>query len=68
MKQKLIIAYLLIGLCYALYKTFFSHSMHGFLYHLGGGMVWPLVMFPALGKIVAGIIIVLVIIVIMSRK
>lgn len=59
--QTLITIYLVIGIGYALYQTFFTHSHHGFFYNLGVGLVWPLVMFPALGKIVGAILIIVVI-------
>lgn len=57
--QTLITIYLVIGLGYALYQTFFTHSHHGFFYNLGLGLIWPAVMFPVVGKIIGGIIIVL---------
>lgn len=59
--QALITLYLLIGLGYALYQTFFTHSHHGFFYNLGMGLIWPAVMFPALGKIIGAIVIFIVI-------
>lgn len=65
--QALITIYLLIGLGYALYQTFFTHSHHNFFYNLGAGLVWPLVMFPALGKIVGAILIFIVIVAIMMN-
>lgn len=57
-KQTLIGLYLVIGLLVALYQTFFGHDHHGFFYHLGMGLVWPAVIFPGVGKIIALVLIV----------
>ena len=57
-KHILIGAYVLIAVCVAVYKTYFTHSIDGFAYNLGAGMMWPFLLFPALGKILGVIIIV----------
>ena len=59
-KVVLIGLYAAIGVLYALYKQFFGHDLHGFFYHLGQGIVWPLVMFPSLGKAVSSVLILVV--------
>ena len=62
LKQFLIPAYLGIGLLFALYQWMFGiTSYKGFWYAFGQGLVWPVVMFPAFGQIVLGIILVVVI-------
>lgn len=57
-KHIVLIAYALIGLGYAIYSHFFGElSYKGFGYQLGQGLVWPLVMFPGLGKIVGALLV-----------
>ena len=61
-KQNIIIVYLIIGLIFGLYQWFFGPvASRGLIYNLGRGLVWPAVMFPALGQIIGAIIIVAVI-------
>ena len=57
-KQLAIGGYVLIAVAVAIYKTYFTHSIDGFFYNLGAGMMWPFLLFPALGKILGVIIIV----------
>ena len=57
MKVKIIVTYLVIGLFVALYTWLFGDTAHkSFMYNLGGGFVWPAVMFPSLGKVIGGLI------------
>lgn len=57
MKVKIIVTYLIIGLFVALYTWLFGDTAHkSFMYNLGGGLVWPAVMFPSLGKAIGGLI------------
>lgn len=57
MKVKIIVTYLVIGLFVALYTWLFGDTAHkSFMYNLGGGLVWPAVMFPSLGKVIGGLI------------
>lgn len=57
LKHKIIIAYLIVGILYALYAWNFGDTAHkSFAYNLGQGLVWPAVIFPGLGKIIGGII------------
>lgn len=59
----LIIGYLVIGLLFAIYQTNWGqYSYRPFSYNLGQGLVWPAVMFPVLGKIIAGIVIIALVI------
>lgn len=53
--------YLLIGVVFALYKHFGTYDLHGFAYHLGQGLVWPAVMFPAVGKVIGAVVTLVVI-------
>ena len=65
-KQILIGAYFAIALGYAIWQTYFGSTESGFATNLGAGLVWPAVMFPVLGKIVGGIIILIVVTVILA--
>ena len=61
-KQKVITIYLVVGLLFGLYQWLWGEMAYkGLMYNMGRGVVWPVLMFPAFGQIVAGIIIVLVI-------
>jgi hypothetical protein len=60
-KYGLLGLYAVIGLGFALYQHFATHDLHGFAYHLGQGLVWPAVMFPAVGKLIGGVIMLVVI-------
>ena len=60
LKAGLISTYLVIGFFFAIYKHFWGqHNYKPFTYNLGQGLVWPAVMFPVIGKIVGGILILL---------
>lgn len=62
-KNKIINTYFVVGLLFALYGWLFgSTSYKSFAYNLGRGLVWPLMIFPELGKAIGGIIILVVII------
>lgn len=59
MKQKIIAGYLAIGVLFALYSWMFGDMAHkSFAYNLGRGIIWPAVMFPALGQAIGTIILV----------
>lgn len=59
MKVKIIAVYLIIGLLVALYTWIFGDTAHkSFMYNLGGGLVWPAVMFPSFGKAIGGLLLV----------
>lgn len=61
-KSWLIRAYFIIGLLFAIYQNFWGQqSYKSFAYHLGQGIVWPVVMFPSVGKFIGGILILLII-------
>ena len=58
-KHIAIVIYLLVGILYALYGWMFGDTAHkSFLYNVGVGLVWPAAMFPVVGKIVGGIVII----------
>jgi hypothetical protein len=67
-KAKIISVYLAIGALFALYAWMFgANSYKGFAYHLGSGLVWPIMLFPGLGKLIgAGILVLFVALVTMS--
>lgn len=59
-----ILGYLVIGLLFAIYQTNWGqYSYRPFSYNLGQGLVWPAVIFPVLGKIIAGIVIFILVVV-----
>lgn len=54
--------YVFLGLVTTIYGSIWGdYSYKGFAYNLGAGLVWPCVWFPTLGKIVGGIITLIVI-------
>lgn len=67
-KAKIICIYLAIGVLFALYGWLFGdNSYKSFAYNLGTGIVWPIMLFPGLGKILgAGILALFVGLVLMS--
>jgi len=57
LKAKILIGYLLIGLCFGIYAANWGDLAYkGLAYNLGGGLVWPVMLFPGLGKIIGGLI------------
>ena len=59
-KTGLISIYLVIGVFFAVYQHFWGqYNYKSFAYNIGQGFVWPAVMFPVVGKIVGGILILL---------
>ncbi|KOE22445.1 hypothetical protein [Burkholderia multivorans] len=64
-KQKLISAYLAIGILFALYGWQFGETGYrGFAYNLGRGLFWPTILFPFLGSVLGVIVLVMIIAVI----
>lgn len=54
--------YVVLGLLTAIYLNFWGeHSYRGFAYQLGQGLFWPAIWFPSFGKIITGILILMVI-------
>lgn len=54
--------YVFMIFCVAIYGTFWGDfSYKGFFYNLGRGIVWPLVIFPGLGKLVGGALLLLIV-------
>ena len=59
-KTGLISIYLVIGFFFAVYQHYWGqYNYKSFAYNIGQGFVWPAVMFPVVGKIVGGILILL---------
>ena len=59
-KTGLISIYLVIGFFFAVYQHFWGqYNYKPFAYNIGQGFVWPAVMFPVVGKIVGGVLILL---------
>jgi hypothetical protein len=57
-KSTIVIIYLVLGLLFALYGWLFGdNSYKSFAYNLGTGLVWPVMLFPGLGKIIGAVII-----------
>ena len=66
MKKRFGTGYLIIGLLVAIYESLWGATHYkSFAYNLGRGLVWPVVMIPALGKIIGAIVLVVVIIAIL---
>ena len=65
MKKKhiAIAIYLAIAVLFAIYGTYWGdHAYRGFFYNLGTSLVWPAVIFPALGNVIGGIVMVVVVV------
>ena len=59
-KTGLISVYLVIGFFFVIYQHFWGqYNYKSFAYNIGQGFVWPAVMFPVVGKIVGGVLILL---------
>lgn len=56
-KTGLISAYFVIGFLCHLSTLLGQYSYKSFAYNIGQGLVWPAVMFPTVGKIIGGILI-----------
>lgn len=62
MKKVLMGGYAAIAALFAFYGTFFgTYSYQGFAANLGRAIVWPAILFPSLGKVIGGILMLLVI-------
>ena len=65
LKHRLIVIYVCFGIFYALYAWMFGDTAHkSFAYNLGQGLVWPFVMFPAVGKAVGAIIVAIFVVIV----
>ncbi|MEC7119090.1 MAG: hypothetical protein VXW65_04185 [Pseudomonadota bacterium] len=54
--------YASIGLLFAVYQHFWGYyNDKSFAYNLGQGVVWPAVMFPVVGQVIGGVIMIAVI-------
>lgn len=54
--------YAVIGFLFAIYQHFWGYyNYKSFAYNLGQGLFWPAVMFPSMGKVIGGVLILLVI-------
>lgn len=51
-------------------ETFSRYSHHGFAANLGKAVVWPAVMFPSLGRLIGGVVTVVLIVafLLLSRR
>jgi len=59
-KAKIVLVYLALGVLFALYAWLFGDTSHkSFAFNLGMGIVWPVMLFPGLGKAIGAAIIVL---------
>lgn len=58
-KPLLITAYLVIAVLSAIYGSLWgAYDYKGFAYNLGRGLVWPVIMFPSLGKLISLLVII----------
>ena len=59
--------YFSVALLYAVYAHFWGpEPFRSFAFHLGQGVLWPVAMFPSLGPIVAGIVVLVFVAVLLS--
>ena len=59
-KTALVSIYLVIGLLFALYQHFWGqYNYKPFMFNVGQGLVWPAMLFPSVGKLIGGILIIL---------
>lgn len=55
----MLLIYIVIGVFFGIYGWLFgSQGYKGFAYNLGMGIVWPAIIFPGLGKLIGGLIVV----------
>lgn len=59
-KKNIVISiYFAIAVLFAIYGTFWgANAYRGFAYNLGGAIFWPTILFPALGKEIGSVVIV----------
>lgn len=58
----IITAYVVIAILFGIYGSLFGdYDYRGFMYNMGRGLVWPAIIFPSLGKLIGGIILLAVI-------
>lgn len=68
-KVWLISTYCMIGLLYAIYQHFWGqYNYKPFFYNVGQGLFWPIMMFPTVGKIISGLLIVGIVFYLMFSK
>lgn len=59
--------YFLVGLLYAVYAHFWGpEPFRSFAFHLGQGVLWPVLVFPSLGPVIAGIVVLIFVAVLVS--
>lgn len=68
-KQLIFSVYFFIALLFSIYGTFWGESAYrGFFFNLGLSIVWPAIMFPALGKAIGAVLLVAVIGLVLGLK
>lgn len=61
-KQAAIAIYLAIAVAFAIYGTFWgAFAFRGFMYNLGRSLIWPAIMFPAVGQAITAVVILVVV-------
>lgn len=51
--------YVCLIVVFALYGTWWGDQAYrGFAYNLGAALVWPAILFPSIGKVISGIVII----------
>lgn len=59
-KKKIVTLYFIIGCLFGLYGWLFGPASYkGLAYNLGQGVMWPVFIFPTLGKVIGALILVL---------
>jgi len=55
--KKLAVIYFIIAIIFAFYGNWWGDDAYrGFAYNLGKSIVWPAIVFPSLGKILGGVV------------
>jgi hypothetical protein len=68
-KNIAIAVYLAIGILFAIYGTFWgAQAYRGFFFNLGSSLIWPAILFPALGKAIGALVILAGIVAILIYK
>lgn len=61
--------YALLIVVFAVYGNWWGdYAYKGFAYNLGRSLFWPVIIFPGLGKIIGGVVLLAVIVFVLSRR
>ena len=61
--------YALLIVVFAIYGNWWgAYAYKGFMFNLGRALIWPVIIFPVLGKIIGGIVLVVVILLLLAKR